>query len=85
MNWIKDSIKVVIVSLILFLLTDLLLTWGHEARGVSKFYISNVTEGRHNKPGFSDPRIVSGETAEKLDRYPTRAWRQQNPRFLQVA
>ena len=53
MNWIKDGIKIILLSLCLFLATDFLVTWGYGARGFSKFFISNTTEGRHNKPGFS--------------------------------
>ena len=53
MSWIKDGIKIITLSLCLFLVTDFLLTWGYGARGFSKFFISNTTEGRHNKPGFT--------------------------------
>lgn len=53
MTWIKDSFRIITISLVLFLLTDFLVTWVYGARGFSKFFISNSIEGRINKPGFS--------------------------------
>lgn len=53
LSWIRDSIKVTTITIILFLLTDFVITWSYGARGFSKFFVSNSIEGRMNKPGFS--------------------------------
>lgn len=53
MNWIKELIKILSISIILFLVLDFLVTWIYGARGFSKFYVYHNVEGRINKPNFS--------------------------------
>ena len=53
MGWIKEGIKLFLITTSLFLLVDFVTTLLYGARGFSQFYVSNNIEGRHNKPGFS--------------------------------
>tara|TARA_Y100000996_G_C22491471_1_gene630384 strand:+ start:140 stop:1192 length:1053 start_codon:yes stop_codon:yes gene_type:complete len=53
MNWIKELIKILSITIILFLVLDFLVTWIYGARGFSKFYVHDNVEGRINKPNFN--------------------------------
>lgn len=53
MNWINNFIQIFLITLILFLTLDFTITNFSGYRGFSKFFISDVIEGRMNKPHFS--------------------------------
>ncbi len=53
MSWIKEGVKVFLITISLYLVVDFATTWLYGARAFSIFFVSNNIEGRHNRPEFT--------------------------------